>query len=152
MSAIVWQMFAWIKSLLGKFRPDSRGGQGEMLAQQHLREVAGLTILACNWRSPRDRRDELDLVALDGAVLVFVEVKTRTKGARVPGYYAVNARKKRVVLRAAKAYLRGLPQKPRTVRFDIVEVALSRYESTGTPEVRHFANVPLFPKSFRPDA
>lgn len=46
--------------------------------------TAGYRILARNWRNPRDRRDELDLVALDRDVLVFVEVKTRAKEAKVP--------------------------------------------------------------------
>ena len=112
--------------------------------------VVGMRVLSRNWRNPRYRRDELDLVALDGAVLVFVEVKTRTIGALVSGYRAVNARKKRVVLRAAKAYVRGMPQKPLTVRFDIVEVALPREGGDADAEVHHFANVPLFPKSYRP--
>ncbi|MFZ9682487.1 MAG: hypothetical protein ACO3DQ_04695 [Cephaloticoccus sp.] len=70
--------------------------------------------------------------------------------ARVPGYHAVNARKKRVVLRAARAYLRGLASPPRHVRFDVVEVALPREGAKERPVVRHFANVPLFPKDFRP--
>lgn len=127
------------------------GDLGEKLAGRHLREEVGLRILATNWRSPRDRRDEIDLVALDGETLVFVEVKTRVMNAMVPGYYAVNDRKKRVVERAARVYLRGLKNKPHTVRFDIVEVAMPRKGAGGDPTVRHFANVPLFPKNFRPD-
>lgn len=145
-------MLAWIKNLVAKIRPFGRGARGEKLAVQHLREMGRLRILTTNWKSPRDRRDEIDIVALDGEVLVFVEVKTRMPDARVPGYHAVNKRKKRVVLRAAKAYVRGLSQKPRTVRFDIVEVALPRDGAEEAAVVRHFANVPLFPKSFRPDA
>ena len=34
--------------------------------------------MARNWRSPRDRRDEIDLVCRDGDVLVVCEVKTRS--------------------------------------------------------------------------
>ncbi len=132
--------------------PQGSGARGEKLASQYLRRKAGFKILAENWRSPRDRRDELDLVALDGAVFVFVEVKTRVADALVQGYHAVDARKKRVVERAARAFLRGLRTKPTTVRFDIVEVAWPRIGTDGKPEVRHFANVPLFPKDFRPDA
>lgn len=143
-------MFTWLKTLLQKFRPGGAGAQGESLARRHLETVAGLRIIAVNWRNPRDRREELDLVAMDGAVLVFVEVKTRVADALVSGYHAVGERKKRVLQRAARAYLRGLKPVPRTVRFDIVEVALPRKGATGAPEVRHFANVPLFPKHFRP--
>lgn len=107
--------------------------------------------MARNWRSPRDRRDELDLIATDGEVLVFVEVKTRAKEAKVPGYYAVDQRKKRVVQRAARAYISRLREKPRTIRFDIVEVELPARGTEAEPVVRHFENVPLFPKDFRPD-
>jgi hypothetical protein len=39
--------------------------------------------------------------------------------------------------------------RPRTVRFDVVEVALPPAGDRGAPEVRHFENVPLFAKHFR---
>lgn len=143
-------MFTWLQTLWAKWRPGGSGARGESLARRHLESIAGMRVIAANWRNPRDRREELDLVALDGEALVFVEVKTRVADALVSGYHAVNARKKRVVQRAARAYLRGLNPVPRTVRFDIVEVALPRKGGKGAPEVRHFANVPLFPKHFRP--
>ena len=67
--------------------------------------------------------------------------------ALVPGYYAaVKPRKKKAVLRAARAYLRALREKPLTVRYDVVEVATSK-DGAG-PEIRHFENVPLFSKEF----
>jgi putative endonuclease len=112
----------------------------------------GWRVLARNWRNPADRREELDLVCADGEVLVFVEVKARSAHALVPGYFAVDARKKKVLLRAARAYLRGLRRPPRTVRFDVVEVALGAEGTAGgpgEPPLRHFENVPLFPRHFR---
>ncbi|MCC6414762.1 MAG: YraN family protein [Opitutaceae bacterium] len=142
-------MLTWLRLLWSKWLPGNAGARGELLARRHLESVAGLRIIAANWRNPRDRRDELDLVAMDGEVLVFVEIKTRSAGALVSGYYAVNDRKKRVVRRAAQAYLRRLKPVPRTIRFDIVEVALPRKGSRDKPDVRHFANVPLFAKHFR---
>jgi putative endonuclease len=131
---------------LGPAAP-SPGARAENLAAATL-TARGWRVLARNWRNPADRREELDLVCADGEVLVFVEVKARSARALVPGYFAVDARKKRVLLRAARAYLRGLRQPPRTVRFDVVEVALGA-EGTGEPPVRHFENVPLFPRHFR---
>jgi len=89
-------------------------------------------------------------VALDGEVIVFVEVKTRAAAALVAGHYAVDARKKRALRRAAYAYLRGLERVPRSVRFDVVEVALPKPETNGRvgePLIRHFKAVPLFPKT-----
>ena len=102
-------------------------------------------MVARNWRNPRDQREEIDLVAWDGDVLVFVEVKTRAEGALVPGYFAVDRRKKKVLRRSIRAYLQLLRLCPRTFRFDIAEVVLTG----GTPIVRHFENVSLFPKYFR---
>jgi len=49
------------------------GRWGEKLAAQHL-ESQGYVILDRNWRC---NRGEIDLVAQEGSVLVFVEVKTR---------------------------------------------------------------------------
>jgi putative endonuclease len=126
------------------------GIDGERLAATFLRKNNGYKIVARNWRSPRDRRDEIDLVCRDGEVLVFVEVKTRATDALVSGYHAVNQAKKRVMLRACTAYLRALgsAEKQRSFRFDVVEV--SRGTANGdAPVVRHFENVPLFPKDFR---
>lgn len=82
-------------------------------------------------------------MALDGEVLVFVEVKTRAAGALVSGYHAVDRRKRAAMRRAIAGYLAGLRRKPVTVRFDVVEVELGR-----PPVVRHFENVRLFGRYF----
>jgi putative endonuclease len=145
-----------MRALLARLRGEapetpSSGARAESLAADTL-TARGWRVLARNWRNPADRREELDLVCADGEVLVFVEVKARAARALVPGYFAVNVRKKKVLLRAARAYLRGLRQPPRTVRFDVVEVALGAAADgggTGGPPVLHFENVPLFPRHFR---
>ncbi len=128
------------------FGPRDAGALGEGLAAEYLARQ-GFRLVARNWRSPRDRRDELDLVMRDDEVLVFVEVKTRSAAALVPGYHAVDKRKRTALRRAAEAYLAGLPadKKPRTFRLDVVEVTLGGAE----PEVRHFSNIPLFAKNYR---
>lgn len=127
------------------------GARGEILAAQHLERHLGFRIVARNWRNPGDRRDELDLVARDGEVLVFVEVKTRSAGALVPGYYAVDQRKRKVMRRAARAYLARLAHRPATVRFDVVEVELPEPGQKAEPVVRHFANLQLFARHYEPD-
>ncbi len=124
-------------------RPRDAGEEGERLAARFLQRERGLRIVVCNWRNPRDRRDEIDLVALEGDVLVFVEVKARSTLALVPGYFAVNDRKKKILRRACKAYLKALHPRPHNFRFDIVEV---EHGLAGKPCVRHFENVPLFAK------
>ena len=136
------------------------GAAGERAAEAHLR-ANGLRVFMRNWRNPKDEREELDLVALDGDVLVFIEVKTRAAGARVNGYHAVNKRKKAVLLRACRAYLARLRPVARHYRFDIVEVAHAvepaRRAATAAMrvdgrvgsvregmEVWHYRDVPLF--------
>jgi putative endonuclease len=138
-------MIEWWRKLFS--RPDA-GQKGERLAAKWLQREQHFRIVARNWRSPRDRRDEIDLVARDGDVLVFIEVKARAAGALVSGFHAVNKRKRAVLRRAVEAYLAGLPAKPITVRFDIVEVLTA--PDPEKSEVHHFANVGLFGPRWRP--
>lgn len=76
------------------------GQRGEDLAAEHL-ERLGFQILA---RNHRTRFGELDLVAYDGEVLVFVEVKTRRSDAREP-WENLHDRKRSQVRRMAIAWL-----------------------------------------------
>jgi putative endonuclease len=148
-------MLRFLQRFLGVMPAGDAGRDGERLAADWLRRERGFAIVARNWRSPRDRRDEIDLVCRDGDTLVFVEVKARAADALVPGYYAVDARKKRVLQRAAEAYLARLREKPATFRLDVVEIALpvvapgARGGESSAPQVLHFENVPLFGKHFR---
>jgi putative endonuclease len=134
----------------GKSDRAEAGAEGERLAANYLCKEKGYRIVARNWRSPRDRRDEIDLVCRDGQVLVFVEVKTRAAGALVSGFYAVNRAKKKIMLRACTAYLRRLGSAAQnlTYRFDVVEVSRGT-DNAEPPVVRHYENIQLFPKDFR---
>ncbi|MDP2137801.1 MAG: YraN family protein [Candidatus Didemnitutus sp.] len=145
-------MRAWLNDVWQKFSSRTvsadaheAGERGEAAAAEFLKLRHHFQVVTRNWRSPRDLRDEIDIVARDGDVLVFVEVKARSAKALVPGYYAVNARKKRVLRRAVHAYLSALKEPPRTFRFDVVEVALS---DRLPPQCMHFENVALFPKGY----
>lgn len=124
------------------------GADAERLAADWLRRERGFSIVCRNWRNPRNRREEIDLVCRDQDVLVFVEVKARASGALVPGYFAVDARKKRVLARAARSYLRQLHPCPSTYRLDVVEVSIPPIDSDAAPELLHFENVPLFGTRF----
>ncbi|HSG69457.1 MAG TPA: YraN family protein, partial [Planctomycetaceae bacterium] len=53
------------------------GDRGERLAVRHLKK-SGLKIVARNYRN---RFGEIDIIALDGQTIVFVEVKTRKSNA-----------------------------------------------------------------------
>lgn len=146
------QMLGWLKEVWSKVlrreAPTARaeaGARGEQAAADYLQARHGFKIVTRNWRSPRDLRDEIDLVCRDGDVLVFVEVKARAEGALVSGFHAVDERKKRALQRAVHAYLGALASPPRTFRFDVTEVTLS---GRLPPQVMHYANVPLFPKGY----
>jgi putative endonuclease len=141
---------AWLSALRSRLTrrteplsesPSSAAGRkAEDAAARYLVRDHGYRLLCRNWRQGRD---EIDLICSRDDVLVFVEVKGRRDTARVPGYYAVDQRKKKALRRACNAYLYALPRPPATHRFDIVEV---RFCADGRTEVSHFENIPLFTK------
>jgi putative endonuclease len=97
------------------------GRLGEELAARHL-ERLGYEIVA---RRHRTRFGELDLIASDGACLVFVEVKTRRAGPTGP-WAALDEGKRAQVRRMAAAYLAEARPRPfaEDVRFDAVGVTV----------------------------
>ena len=129
----------WLKQ--GLLLSDDIGFEGERPPAVFLRKK-GYQMVAKNWRC---KNDELDLICRDKEILLFVEVKTRTSRALVSGYYAIYRRKKKALLRGCRAYLWTLPQKPKTVKFDVVEVSRTRRK---IEKIYQFENVPLFPKEF----
>ena len=84
------------------------GQQGEEHAAQHF-ERLGFDVLA---RNHRTRFGELDLVAYDGATLVFVEVKTRRSATRARGRTSTTASTRR----SAGWRSPGSPSAPATAR------------------------------------
>jgi len=73
----------------------------------------------------RAGRGELDIVARDGGVLVFVEVKTRATAAFGSPARAVDRDKEKDLRRAAHEYLRRAGSDPQLARFDLVNIVLS---------------------------
>ena len=76
----------------------------------------GLEIVARNFRA---RLGELDLVAREGATLVFVEVRYRASGACGGALESITASKRSRIVAAANAYLAQLGSQP-PCRFDVV--------------------------------
>src|SRR5262249_8522308 len=96
------------------------GSRGENLAYWYLRQ-AGYTVVARN-RASELRSGELDLIAWDGPVLVFVEVKTRTSLEAGQPESAIPREKQKRVARAAREYMRRTDRRTLTYRFDTVSV------------------------------
>ncbi len=94
------------------------GADGERAAERFLRR-RGYTIVERNYRCPLG---EVDLIALDGRTVVFVEVKTRRHAGAGSPYDAVDPRKQRQIVRVAEYYLTARRLHDRDVRFDVVGV------------------------------
>jgi putative endonuclease len=92
------------------------GQEGEETAARYLQQK-GYRIVAKNLRSSLG---ELDLVAEDGAVLVFVEVKARQTEQFGGAIYAVHRQKQKKLIRLASQYLARHHLTGRTCRFDVV--------------------------------
>lgn len=84
----------------------------------------GYTVVARRWSSG-DVPGDVDLIAWQGPMLCFIEVKTRTARDMTPAEAAVDEHKRNVLRRLARRYVRQLPQKSAPpVRFDVVSVYL----------------------------
>ena len=97
------------------------GARGERLAQRLLVDL-GLEVLTTNYAGPHG---EIDIVARDGLILCFVEVKSRRRVVRSRPAEAVNAEKKEHIVRTAKRYLRQIGRPSIAYRFDLVELVFS---------------------------
>ncbi|HXR39288.1 MAG TPA: YraN family protein, partial [Terracidiphilus sp.] len=99
------------------------GIEGEDAAFFYLRRK-GYIVVARRWSSDLQRGD-LDLIAWQGPVLCFIEVKTRTARDLAAAEVAVDTHKRNVLRRLARHYVRQLPMKTTPpVRFDILSVYL----------------------------
>ena len=112
------------------------GIEGEDAAYFYLRRK-GYTVVARRW-SAGDLAGDVDLIAWQGPLLCFVEVKTRTAHDLTPAEAAVDSHKRSILRRLARRYVRQLPQQtPPQVRFDVVSVYLVPGEEK---EFVHFEN------------
>ena len=136
------------RGLAGLDRLAQRRGCNDM--PQHLRVgIAGedaaffelrrkdYTVVARRW-SAGNLDGDVDLIAWQGTLLCFIEVKTRTARDRTPAEAAVDRHKQHVLRKLARAYVRHLPQNdaPRT-RFDVMSVYLVPGEER---DIVHFEN------------
>jgi putative endonuclease len=107
------------------------GAYGEHVANDWLR-AHGCRILARNFKGPR--RGEVDIIARDGKLLLFVEVKTRHKDTRIRPLDAVDKAKQALIERGANAWLKQLGTRNLPWRFDVIEVYVEEGEK---PRVNH---------------
>ncbi len=106
--------------------------QGEDLAADFLVR-AGYTILARNYRIGHG---ELDIIAMDGEYLVFVEVKTRTSEHYGHPAYSITRGKQRQLISLAEKYMYENGHNDMPCRMDVVTVEFE----AGKPVINHIQN------------
>lgn len=112
------------------------GEEGERLAVSYLQKK-GYTILETNWRYSRA---EVDIIAMDGEVLVCVEVKSRSTEMWGSPANAVDSKKEKLLADALSMYMEKIDHQWE-VRFDVVAVVII---NDGYHEVKHYKDA-FFP-------
>ncbi len=110
-------------SFVGKF--------GERLAAEFL-ENRGFRLVLSNFKVPVGRNNkgvsvsgEIDLIALDGDTICFVEVKTRSSDEFASPLAAVDLRKQRQITRTARVYRKIFNLRSARFRYDVVSIVLT---------------------------
>jgi len=110
------------------------GHWGENLAANYLTQK-NYEIVERNVRTPYG---EIDLVARQGRITVFVEVKTRSSESFGYPESAITSSKQAHVIAAAQSYLLGHPELDGDWRVDVI--AVRRFRSGQPPKIDHFEN------------
>ncbi len=111
------------------------GIEGEDAAYFHLMR-SGYEVVARRW-SAGNVPGDVDLIAWQGPLLCFMEVKTRSARDATPAEAAVDSHKRMMLRRLARRYLHQLPQEDAPeVRFDVISV----YLVGGREDCVHFEN------------
>ncbi len=120
------------------------GDVGERLAAEFLSEH-GFRIVVTNFKVPVGRNSkgvavtgEIDIIALDGETLCFVEVKTRRSAEFTPIITNVDRRKQRQITRTARVYRRIFNLMNTPVRFDVVTVLMPKHSTAEIEIVKDF--------------
>ena len=122
------------------------GEQGEQWALEYLK-TQGYRIVLTNFTLPigfsasgRQITGEIDIVAYDETnipfTLAFIEVKTRTRSDITAPEAAVDARKQRQIVRAAKLYRRLMYLENELYRYDVISILAGQAE----PEISLLRN------------
>lgn len=113
----------------------SLGDFGEEVAADRLR-VKGYRILARNWRTSAG---EIDIIAEQNDVIVFVEVKTRTSDLYGTPQEAITQNKRKRIIKSSLAYLTEMDLFDRDWRVDMVAIQCRR--NWVVTNVEHYENV-----------
>ncbi len=110
------------------------GTRGEALVVVHARRKLGMKIVA---RNQRFVGGELDIIAIDGADIVFIEVRTRRSELSGSPERTIGDGKRHFLRRAARQFMGQRGLKSFTPRFDVAAVI---WPIDGEPVVRYHKN------------
>jgi len=108
------------RSYIKRSRNKDLGKAGETMAYRYLKGC-GYNVLERNYSTPLG---EIDIVAKDGSVLVFVEVKTRRSTIYGMPEESVDIKKKRKLTKLAQLYISKKRLFDKEARFDIVSICV----------------------------
>jgi putative endonuclease len=108
------------------------GARAEDLAHRYL-ESRGMKVIARNWRR-QGRKQEIDLVALDGDRVVVVEVKSRHDALYAAPDRNMDAAKRGNTIRAALDFAMRHRVGPEQMRFDLVTVVFEPFSIEHTAD------------------
>ncbi|MDT3695936.1 MAG: YraN family protein [Ignavibacterium sp.] len=109
------------------------GKEGEEIAAKYLLEK-GFEILKRNYQFSHG---EIDIIAMDGETLVFIEVKTRKTLEYGEPEYAITKKKIQQIKKVAELYLFDNEIEEADCRFDVIAIILG---SENNPQITHYEN------------
>ena len=112
----------------------TRGRFGEDYTADYLINK-GYEIIERNFRR---KGGELDIIALDGKMLVIVEVKSRKFGSMTDGMDAMTFTKRRNIIRTAQRFIDETDVEFNEMRFDVAELTLTTEDIPRVLEFSYF--------------
>lgn len=124
------------------------GATAENAACHHLKQQ-GLKIVERNYRT---QRGEIDIIARDGGILVFVEVRLRSNLRFGSAAHSIDARKQARLISAAQHYLlKTSLTDAQPCRFDAICMNTVATHSTGTSDTQDNSTIDWITDAFRPE-
>lgn len=109
------------------------GKRGEKLACSFLKN-RHMEILRRNYRN---RRGEIDIIARDGNIICFIEVKTRRLASRTRPAAGFRYKQQLRISRSADKYLNEVGRPKVAYRFDLIEIVMGTWDIC---ELRYWQN------------
>lgn len=139
-------------STTGHEQINSLGERGERLAAEFLVKN-GYRLIVSNFKAPVGRNSkgasvtgEIDIIALDGETLCFIEVKTRRSDEFTPVITNVDTRKQRQIMRTAKVYRKIFNIREMVFRYDVVTVLMPKHADPSIELTKGFWSESKFRK------